>query len=52
MNRLERNQEREKEVTDLEYLKNVTLKVSTNKRILLLQIKIQLVFYTNKFLKR
>ena len=33
MNRLERNQEREKEVTDLEYLKNVTLKVSTNKRI-------------------
>ena len=28
MNRLERNQEREKEVTDLEYLKNVVLKVS------------------------
>ena len=52
MNRLERNQEREKEVTDLEYLKNVTLKVSTNRRRKLFQIKIQLVFYTNKFLKR
>ena len=33
INRLERNQEREKEVTDLEYLKNVTLKVSVNRRM-------------------
>ena len=30
MYRLERNQEREKKVTDLEYLKNVVLKVSGN----------------------
>ena len=28
MHRLERNQEREKDVNDLEYLKNVVLKVS------------------------
>ena len=33
MCRLERNQEREKGVTDLEYLKNVVLKVSINKRV-------------------
>ena len=31
--RLERNQEREKDVTDLEYLKNVVLKVSINKSV-------------------
>ena len=34
MCRLERNQEREKDVTDLEYLKNIVLKVSANKGIL------------------
>ena len=33
MCRLERNQEREKDVTDLEYLKNVVLKVSINKSV-------------------
>ena len=40
INRLERNQEREKEVTDLEYLKNVTLKVSINKNVFQLQVQL------------